>query len=171
MSRDSGTADAPLRLLVVCLGNICRSPLAEGALRARIDAAGLADRVRVDSAGTGGWHAGEPPDPRTIAVAARHGVDIAGLRARRLRSADYREFDWLLCADHANLQEVRARAPADATAGIALLVDWAGQGRDVVVPDPYTGGHAEFEAVWRQVDAAAEAVVARLRAGRHAPAG
>lgn len=170
MSRAAGTPGAPLRLLAVCLGNICRSPLAEGALRARLDAAGLGDRVVVDSAGTGGWHAGEPPDPRTVAVAARHGVDISGLRARRLRARDFHAFDWLLCADHANLREVRGRAPAGATAGISLLMDWAGQGSDVVVPDPYTGGRAEFEAVWRQVDAAAVAVAERLRAGDPAPA-
>ena len=152
----------PLRLLVVCLGNICRSPLAEGVLRQRIAEARLQHRVVVDSAGTGGWHAGEPPDRRTIANAARHGVDVSGLRARKLRAADYREFDWLLCADRDNLADVRDRAPADATARSALLLDWAGLGQGAEVPDPYTGGPEAFEHVWTLVDRAARAIVAAV---------
>jgi len=154
----------PLRLLVVCLGNICRSPLAEGVLRQRIAEAGLERRILVDSAGTGGWHAGEPPDRRSVANAARHGVDISGLRARKLRSADYREFDWMLCADGDNLADVRSRAPADATARSALLLDWAGLGQGAEVPDPYTGGPDDFEQVWRLVDRAARAIVAGVAA-------
>ncbi len=157
----------PLRLLVVCLGNICRSPMAEGALRARIDEARLGHRIAVDSVGTGGWHAGEPPDRRSIATAARHGVDISGLRARQLHVRDYRDFDWLLCADRDNLADVRTRAPADATARSALLLDWAGQGTDAEIPDPYTGGSGEFERVWAMVEAAARAIVGRFaEAGR-----
>jgi len=152
----------PLRLLVVCLGNICRSPLAEGVLRQRLEEARLGHRVELDSAGTGGWHAGQPPDHRTIANAARHGVDLASLRARQLRSADYREFDWLLCADRSNLADVRERAPAGATARSALLLEWAGLGQGAEVPDPYTGGPEEFEHVWNLVDGAARAIVARL---------
>ena len=155
----------PLRLLIVCLGNICRSPLAEGVLRQRLREARLAHRVELDSAGTGDWHAGEPPDHRTVANAARHGVDLTSLRARQLRSADYREFDWLLCADRNNLADVRERAPAGATARSALLLEWAGLGQGAEVPDPYTGGPGEFEHVWTLVDAAARAIVARL-AGR-----
>lgn len=117
--------------------------------------------MAVDSVGTGGWHVGDPPDPRAIATARRHGVDISGLRARRLCAADFRDFDWLLCADRANLRDVSALAPGDARAGIALFTEWAGlQG---AVPDPYTGGMDDFEAVWEQVDAAARAAVARLR--------
>ena len=156
----------PLRLLFVCLGNICRSPLAEGALRARLHAAGLAHRYTLDSAGLGSWHAGAPPDPRTISVAARHGVDIAELRARQLRPADYSEFDWLLCADRDNLRAVRTAAPADARAQTALLLQWAGQGEDAEIPDPYTGTDADFERVWALVDAAAAAIVARHQQAR-----
>lgn len=151
-----------LRLLVVCLGNICRSPVAEGVLRARIAASGLADSVEVDSAGTGGWHAGEPPDRRAIASAAEHGIDISGLRARQLSDADYTRFDWLLCADRSNLRDVRARAPRDARARSDLLLDWSGvESGDV--PDPYTGGPAQFEHVFQLLDHAADGVVARLR--------
>ncbi len=151
-----------MRLLVVCLGNICRSPMAEGALRFRIAEAGLEHLVEVDSAGTGDWHVGEPPDRRAIATAARHGVDISMLRARQLQAADYHRFDWLLCADRSNLRDVRARAPAGGRAGIALLREWAGQGEGAVIADPYTGGPAQFEEVWRQVDAAARAIVERI---------
>ena len=138
--------------------------MAEGALRAHIHEARLGHRIVVDSVGTGGWHTGEPPDPRSIATAARHGVDISGLRARQLNPRDYQDFDWLLCADLDNLGDVRSRAPVDATARSALLLDCAGQGADAEVPDPYTGGSREFEQVWAMVDAAARALVARFAA-------
>ena len=157
----------PINLLVVCLGNICRSPMAEGALRARLDEAGL-DHVRVDSAGTSDWHVGKPPDSRSIATAARHGVDISGQRARQLQVDEYQRFDWVLCADLQNLADVQARRPQQATARIELLTRWAGVHADVdegAVPDPYTGGREEFEHVWRMVDAVAKAAVTRLRAG------
>lgn len=149
---------------MVCLGNICRSPMAEGALRARLEAARLAGWVEVDSAGTGGWHAGEPPDRRAIACARAHGVDIAGQRARQLRAADFDDFDWLLCADGDNLRDVRQRAPAGRRDRVALLLDWAGMRPGGEVPDPYTGGPEDFQRVWRLVDSAAQAVVARLSA-------
>ncbi len=158
---------APLHLLVVCLGNICRSPMAEGALRMRLAEAGLDRAVIVDSAGTGGWHVGNPPDHRATATAQRHGVDISGLRGRKLQADDFRNFDWLLCADDANVRDARALAPTDARANVGLFMEWAGlQG---VIADPYTGDMDDFEQVWKQVDIAAKAAVARLRSG-HAPA-
>ena len=153
-----------MKLLIVCLGNICRSPLAEGALRARIASSPLAGKVQVDSAGTGDWHAGQPPDRRAIACARGHGVDISMLRARQLRARDFEDFDWLLCADRQNLRDVRQLAPADARAESALLMEWAGAG-DLDIPDPYTGGAEDFERVWRLVDRAARAVAAGPYAG------
>lgn len=153
----------PVRLLVVCLGNICRSPVAEGVLRARIANSTLAGRIELDSAGTGDWHVGEPPDRRAIANAAGHGVDISALRARQLATVDFRRFDWLLCADRANLRDVRARAPADARARTDLLLEWAGIGEADEIPDPYTGGPAQFEHVFQLLDRAADGVIARLR--------
>ena len=160
----------PKSLLVVCLGNICRSPLAEGALRARLDQTGLG-HVRVDSAGTSDWHVGKPPDSRAIATAARHGVDISGQRARQLHDDDFQRFDWILCADLQNLADVQARRPPDASGRIELLTRWAGVHTDVdegAIPDPYTGGREDFEHVWRMVDAVAEAATARLRSGSDA---
>ena len=151
------------RLLVVCLGNICRSPMAEGALRARIEAAGLGHRVEVDSAGLGNWHAGQPPDRRAIKCAAGHGVDISGLKARQITDADYTAFDVLLCADADVLYTVRAHAPAGATAHTELLLDWSGLGANAQIPDPYTLNAAAFEHAWDLVDAAAAAIVARLQ--------
>ena len=151
-----------MKLLVVCLGNICRSPLAEGALRARLAASPLSGEVEVDSAGTGDWHAGQAPDRRAIACARKHGVDISGLRARQLRHEDFAGFDWVLCADADNLRDVLRMAPADARSRVVLLMEWAGVQAGGEIPDPYTGEAEEFEQVWRLVDSAAQAVVARL---------
>ena len=153
-----------VRLLMVCLGNICRSPTAEGIVRARVAEAGLDDRVTVDSAGTGDWHVDCSPDPRAIATAAGHGVDISHLRGRQLSARDFDEFDWLLCADRSNLRDVRALAPdAAARSRVQLLLDWAGVEADAEVPDPYTGGADQFEHVWRLLERAADGVVRRLR--------
>jgi protein-tyrosine phosphatase len=150
-----------MRLLMVCLGNICRSPLAEGAVRAHLERNGL-EWVEVDSAGTGGWHIGEPPDRRSIAVAAGAGVDIRTQRARKLMTADFDHFDWLLCADRSVLRDVYAMMPSDAFAQAALLLEWAGQGDGAEIPDPYTGGPEDFGRVWAMVNTAAAGVVARL---------
>ena len=151
------------RLLVVCLGNICRSPMAEGALRARLVAAGFQDRVLVDSVGTGDWHVGDPPDHRAIACAARNGVDIAGLRARQLSARDFSGFDAILCADRSTLRDARARAPAPRREACMLMSSYAGQG-EIEIPDPYTGGSAEFDRAWALVDAMARDIVLALAA-------
>jgi len=156
----------PLRLLMLCMGNICRSPMAEGALRARLLQAGMADEVQVDSAGTGGWHAGDPPDPRAIATAAAHGVDIAMLRARQLHVADFDRFDWILCADRDNLLQAQARRPVTSHGRPALLLEWVGRRVRREVPDPYAGGPRDFARAWALVDDAAVRIVARVRAGQ-----
>ncbi|HEY5849744.1 MAG TPA: low molecular weight protein-tyrosine-phosphatase [Lysobacter sp.] len=156
-----------MRFLVVCLGNICRSPVAEGVLRARIAASTLAGKVELDSAGTGDWHIGQPPDRRAIANAAEHGIDISGLRARQLGDDDYCRFDWLLCADRANLRDVEARAPRGSHARAALLLEWAGIEDGGEVPDPYTGGPAQFEHVFQLLDRAADGVINQLHRQYH----
>ncbi len=132
-------------------------------MRARIEASTLAGRVVVDSAGTGDWHVGQPPDPRAIATAARYGIDIGGLRGRQIDSGDGDQFEWLLCADRSNLRDVRARLPRRAHPRAALLLDWAGVAADGDVPDPYTGDARDFELVWELLDRAALGVVARLQ--------
>lgn len=136
--------------------------MAEGALRFRLHEAGLGGRVLVDSAGTGDWHVDAPPDRRAIATAARHGVDISMLRGRQLHADDYQRCHWLLCADRANLRDVRARAPRGARAEIVLLREWAGEGAGAEIADPYTGVQGHFDAVWAQVDAAARHAAARF---------
>jgi protein-tyrosine phosphatase len=146
--------------LFVCLGNICRSPLAEAAFVEAAKRAGVA--VTADSAGTGDWHVGHAPDPRSQAVAARHGVDISGMRARRVRGEDFRSFDHILALDPQNLRDLHAIAPAGTTARLSLLLDHvpgrAGQG----VRDPYYGDDSDFDAVWSDVSSAADALVAML---------
>lgn len=148
--------------MFVCLGNICRSPLAEGALRAAADQLGIA--VDVDSAGTGDWHVGRPPDPRAIATGARHGVDISGLRARQVTAADFNRFDHVVALDTRNLGDLRRLMPAGARADLTLLLDHA-DGRDGEdVTDPYFGDDAGFEAAWNDIAAGVESLLAKLEA-------
>ena len=152
-------------ILFVCLGNICRSPLAEAALRAE------AERLRldliVDSAGTGDWHAGEPPDPRAQATARRHGVEISGLRARQVTQADFRRFTHVVALDHDNLENLRRLAPktesGDATAELSLLLDHVPGREGQAVADPYFGDDDGFEVTWAEVTAAARTLALSLR--------
>lgn len=151
-------------VLFVCLGNICRSPLAEAALRAEAVAAGLA--LSIDSAGTGAWHAGSPPDPRAIAEAARHGIDISGYRARQVRPDDFRHFGQILALDSQNLRDLKRIAPhgllGRATARIGLLMDLVPGREGTAVIDPYGGTEEDFAQVWDDVSEAARRLVARL---------
>lgn len=136
--------DMTYGVLFVCTGNICRSPTAEAVFRHEINAAGLAGRLRADSAGTHGYHIGAPPDPRSIAIAEEGGVDMAGLRARQLVRADYNAFDLILAMDDGHMAHMRRMAPAGARARLGLLLDFApGAGRRDV-PDPYYDGTAAF---------------------------
>lgn len=151
---------APPAILFVCLGNICRSPLAEAAFRAEAERLGLP--VEVDSAGTGGWHEGEPPDPRAIATASRHGVDISGLRARKIRPADFHRFTHIVALDAENLAGLRAIRPRDATAEISLLLDHVKNRRGQAVADPYYGDLSGFEVTWDDVRQGAAALAAHL---------
>jgi len=132
----------------------------EGWAAHRIKAAGLA--CGVDSAGTGGWHAGQPPDARAVAVARRHGVDLSGQRARQVRAADFERFDWLLCADRDNLAALRELAPPAAQARLALALDWCGVEVGGEVPDPYYGDMRDFEHVDALARAAADGLLRRL---------
>jgi len=143
----------PLRVLTVCMGNICRSPTAEVVLREKLAAAGLGERVVVDSAGTLGAHAGEPPDPRSQAAALRRGYDLSSLRARRLEPADA-EADLVLVMDRGNLR--KATHVVGAHAGLSLFLGGA------EVPDPYGGGADGFERVLDLIERGADAWVERI---------
>jgi len=147
-------------VLFVCLGNICRSPLAEAAFRVEAERQGLA--VEVDSAGTGDWHEGEPPDPRATATAARRGVDISAYRARKIRPADFRRFTHIVALDAENLAALRAIRPRDATAEISLLLDHVKNRRGQAVADPYYGDQAGFEITWNDVQQGAAALATLL---------
>lgn len=147
-------------VLFVCLGNICRSPLAEAALRE--EAARLGLDLTIDSAGTGNWHAGEPPDPRAIAVARRNGVDITGQRARQVRSDDFFDFDRIIALDHQNLADLRALAPDGAAARLGLLLDHVPGREGQSVADPWFGEDDGFDVTWDEVTAAARALAAKL---------
>ncbi len=150
-------------ILFLCLGNICRSPLAEGAARAAFAAAGI--DARLDSAGTGDWHVGRPPDPRAQAEAWRRGIDISDLRARQLGRDDFYRFDLILAADATNLRDARALAPADATARVRLMLDLVPARRGEGVTDPYYGEDDGFAATWDDVSAVAAALVAEHSSG------
>lgn len=174
----AAVAGPPLRILMVCSGNICRSPTAEAVLRAKLQRAGLA-AVQVDSAGTHGFHVSEPPDPRAQAAAKRRGYDLAKLRARPVRDEDFQQFDWLLAMDDSHLRWLQQRLPAAqggvsspvlaAAPQVRLLMDFAQRSKGTAeVPDPYYGSPQGFERVLDLVEDACDGVVLQLlaRSGR-----
>ncbi len=147
-------------ILFVCLGNICRSPLAEAAFRD--EARRLKLDAVTDSAGTGNWHIGSPPDPRAQAVALKNGVDISGLRGRQVKPADFRRFTHLVAMDHDNLANLRRIAPPDATAKLSLLLDHVEGRAGQAVADPYYGEDDGFDVTWADVTAGARALAVKL---------
>lgn len=167
------TAKAPrhtkLAILFVCMGNICRSPTAEAVFRAKLAEAGLADLVEVDSAGTHAYHVGDPPDPRSVAAAARRGYAMQNLRARQLSTYDAERFDYVLVMDKGNYNAtVRALGGAEPgerqRARVRLLLEFAPGVREVEVPDPYVGGPEGFEHVLDLIEAASDGLLAEVRA-------
>lgn len=154
------------RILFVCMGNICRSPTAEGVMRALVRDAGLEDEIVIDSAGTGGWHAGDPPDRRATEAARRRGVVLEGA-ARQLTVEDFDAFDLLLAMDRENLAGIRAVAPSPQAAAKARLLREFDPGSagapDLDVPDPYYGGPQGFETVLDQVEAACRGLLDAVR--------
>jgi protein-tyrosine phosphatase len=146
-----------MKLLFVCLGNICRSPLAEGIMKHKI--AELELDWEVDSAGTGGWHAGDLPDSRSIQVAKKHGVDLTYQRARKLRSIDYEAFDKIYVMDSMNYQDVKRLANEDEYHKIELIMNEVEPHRNINVPDPYYGEGDGFEHVFQMLDRACDAII------------
>jgi protein-tyrosine phosphatase len=151
---------ARLAVLFVCLGNICRSPLAEAAFRREAKRVGI--DVEVDSAGTGHWHVGEPPDRRAQAIASRHGIDISAYRARQVRKEDFHCFTHIVALDFENLATLNKLRPRDATARLSLLLDHAEGRRGEAVADPYYGGEEGFDITWEDVTAGAQGLAKQI---------
>ena len=149
-------------ILFVCLGNICRSPLAEAAFRAEVERLGL--DVEVDSAGTGDWHRGHPPDRRAIAAAGRNGIDISHLRARQVRPEDFDRFDHIVALDRQNLRDLRRLQPAGSKARLSLLLDHVDGREGEAVADPYYGGDEDFDTTWADALAGARALARKIAA-------
>ena len=159
----SHLAAAPtVRVLMVCMGNICRSPTAHGVLTQRVADAGLGDRIVVDSAGTHDYHVGRPPDERAQQHAARRGYDLSAQRARQLKAQDFDDFDLVLVMDDANQHAARALCPPGQRHKLRRLTDFCTRHRASEVPDPYYGGAAGFEAVLDLVEDACDGVLAAL---------
>jgi len=155
----------PTSVLFVCMGNICRSPSADGIFRHRLAEAGLSDVVTVDSAGTHSYHIGHAPDARTQAAAARRGYDLSALRARRVEADDFRRFTWIVAMDDANVADLTAQCPAAYRHKIVRLMDFATRHDATEVPDPYYGGERGFETVLDYVEDGLDGLLARLREG------
>jgi len=141
---------------MVCLGNICRSPLAEGILKTKIEEKGL--DWTVDSAGTGSWHLGEQPDPRSIETADHHGIDIRYQRARQIKPKDLREYDLILAMDSSNYQDILRLAPDETEEKVSLIMNYAQPGQNQSVPDPYWDDDG-FDQVYQMLDKATDAII------------
>lgn len=151
-----------MRILFVCMGNICRSPTAEGVFRRLLRERQLDQRFEVDSAGTHDYHVGKPPDARSIAAARRRGVDLSGLRARVVEPRDAEQFDLILAMDEENLQELRRRFDATHHHRLALMMSYAPDARTTAVPDPYYGDERGFEEVLDLLEQAADGLLRDL---------
>lgn len=158
--------DKKIHVLMVCMGNICRSPLAHGLFEALVAQEGLADVIIVDSAGTHAYHVGESPDPRSQQTAQRHGIDLSQQRARRVSRDDFEQFDYILAMDHDNYHSLMGSAPDEHQHKVRLFLEYAPQRREREVPDPYYGGPDGFEHVYELVEAAALGLLADIR-GKH----
>jgi protein-tyrosine phosphatase len=152
------------RILFVCMGNICRSPMAEGVFRRLLEDAGLARAIQVDSAGTHSYHVGAAPDARSQATARRRGLDLSALRARRVVPEDFELFDYILAMDRQNIRDLLliCRQPAHQDK-IRLLLEYAPEAGEREVPDPYYGGLSGFERVMDLVEEAAQGLLSHLR--------
>ena len=156
----------PYAVLFCCTGNICRSPTAEGLFLHKVASLNLADRIRVDSAGTHGYHVGEAPDPRTQAAAKARGYDLSALRARRVEPEDFKRFDLVLAMDHANRDFLAQIAPAAERHKLQLMMQYARRYAVAEVPDPYGGGARDFELVLEMLEDATEGLLQTIRSNR-----
>ena len=152
-----------VKVLFVCLGNICRSPTAEGVFRALVNERGLSESIEIDSAGTSGWHQGEAPDPRSQEEACRHGVDLSGQRSRAVVSKDFQHYDYICAMDSANLRELKRECPKGQEKKLHRLTDFAPELKVRDVPDPYYGGDRGFENVYNIVEAGCQGLLDHIQ--------
>lgn len=151
------------RVLFVCLGNICRSPTAEGIFCKVVTDARMQDRIFIDSAGTGGWHIGKSPDARAVSAAKARGYDLSSLRARQVAATDFEAFDFILAMDHANLSDLQSMKPDHYQGHLGLFLDFAEHSRHREVPDPYYGGAAGFDLVLDLIEDASAGLLRQLQ--------
>lgn len=150
-----------MKILMVCLGNICRSPLAEGILLAKVNSRGL--DIKVDSAGTGGWHVGQGPDHRALAIANKYGIDISQQQARQFSSTDFEDFDIIYAMDDSNLSDIVSLANSNEDIEkVRLILNEINPEDNTPVPDPYYGGDDGFEKVYQLLDAACEIIIKKI---------
>lgn len=154
------------KILFICLGNICRSPLAQGMMEYHLKRAGFESRVAVDSAGTAGYHVGATPDDRAVVAASRRGIDISHQRARQIQTSDFELFDYICAMDIENLTALRSRCPAPESDKLGLLLDFAPQSVGQEVPDPYYGGEEGFEHALDLIESGVIGLIEEIRS-RH----
>ena len=159
-----------MKVLFVCMGNICRSPTAEGVFRKLAGERGLSGQLEIDSAGTHGFHTGHPADPRSVEHAARRGYDLSRLRAREVVPADFERFDLVIAMDESNIDQLKAFCPNHLSRKIALLLDYAPAGKYREVPDPYQGKAKDFELVLDLIEQGCQGLVDHLIEQRRASA-
>jgi len=161
--KEKTVASPEFSVLFVCLGNICRSPTAEGVFRTAVRRAGLETRIRIDSAGLGDWHVGSPPDRRAIQAARRRGYDLTALRGRQVEATDFTRFGWILGMDNGNMRALTALRPPDFAGHLGLLLDFAPELGVREVPDPYFGGPDGFDRVLDLIEASTSGLLARVQ--------
>ncbi|MGH9182981.1 MAG: low molecular weight protein-tyrosine-phosphatase [Acidimicrobiales bacterium] len=152
-----------IKVLFVCMGNLCRSPMAEGVFRQRVAQAGLDGRIAIDSAGTHDYHIGDSPDPRAQRAAGRRGYDLSGLRGRQVSAADFSEFDYVLAMDETNLRALKRLCPSRHAHKLRLFMDFSGGAALREVPDPYYGDEQGFELVLDLAEEASQGLLEHLR--------
>jgi len=152
-----------IKVLFVCLGNICRSPTAHGIFREKVEQAGMSAIVEIESAGTSGWHIGEPPDKRTQAAALAKGYDLSDLKGRAFSASDFSYYDYILAMDEENLRSMQQLKPADYSGHLGLFLDFSGQDAYREVPDPYYGGNQGFQTVINLVEEGCSGLLEHIR--------